>query len=95
MTLPYPDLIIYLNTSTDKLLENIEKRGREFEKNITADYLNEINSSYLRHFAQIEDRKILMLDSTHYDFLEDKSLISRLCKQLENPFPTGITKIQL
>lgn len=95
MTLPYPDLVIYLNTPTDKLLENIEKRGREFEKNITSDYLNEINSSYLRHFAQIENRKILMLDATHYDFLQDKSLISRLCQQLEKPFQAGITKIQL
>ncbi|HRX32118.1 MAG TPA: deoxynucleoside kinase, partial [Tenuifilaceae bacterium] len=42
-SLPKPDLYVYLHLPTEKLLKNIEKRGREYEKTITADYLNSIS----------------------------------------------------
>src|SRR5688572_24117295 len=57
-----PDLVIYLNRSIEELLKNIEKRGREIEKKITAEYLNGVQKSYNVHFSESKDLRILALD---------------------------------
>ncbi len=41
-----PDLYVYLYQNTDRLLENIKKRGRDYEQNIEADYLQKIHDGY-------------------------------------------------
>ena len=43
------NLVIYLLQSSDQLLKNISKRGRSFEKTINRNYLDKINSAYLKH----------------------------------------------
>jgi deoxyadenosine/deoxycytidine kinase len=51
LTIPNPDLVVYLNVETDLLLKNIKKRGRFIEKNIQKDYLEKVNKSYQKHYA--------------------------------------------
>ena len=51
-TLPKPDLYIYLHKNIDLLLKNISKRGREYEKNISAEYLKGIETGYFNFFKQ-------------------------------------------
>lgn len=52
--LPKPSCIIYINSSVDKLLENIAKRGREYEMEITADYLSRLNELYSAWIKQVK-----------------------------------------
>jgi deoxyadenosine/deoxycytidine kinase len=44
--LPAPDLVVYLRASVDTLLHRIERRGRDYERNIERDYLNRLNELY-------------------------------------------------
>lgn len=70
-SLPKPSLYVYLSSDTERLKKNINKRGREFEKNISKDYLNQINDSYMAFFKQA-DFPILILDlKNETDFVED------------------------
>ena len=47
--LPVPDLYVYLHSPVDRLLENIQSRGREYEKTISAEYLKKIQDGYFEY----------------------------------------------
>lgn len=68
-TLPKPNLYVYLHLSTDKLLENIKKRGRDYEQTISADYLNNLTQSYFDFFKQHPDYTFLVVDTSNLDFV--------------------------
>lgn len=64
-----PDLILYLRASTWTLITRIRKRGREFEKSITIDYLHELNEAYERWIKSIEsDIPVVVVDADKVDF---------------------------
>ncbi len=64
-----PDVYVYLYQNTERLLENIKKRGREFEKNITGDYLEKINRSYFDFIKGSPERNNLVIDISELDFV--------------------------
>ncbi|MEN8193138.1 MAG: 2-amino-4-hydroxy-6-hydroxymethyldihydropteridine diphosphokinase [Bacteroidota bacterium] len=66
-----PDLYIYLYQNTDRLLENIKKRGRDYEQNITADYLNKIHKGYANFIQSEKDLKTLIIDVSNLDFVSN------------------------
>lgn len=66
--MPKPDLYIYLYQSTARLLENIKERGRDYEQEIPADYLEKINSGYLDYIKSQKDLNVLIIDVTNKDF---------------------------
>lgn len=68
-TLPKPNLYVYLHLSTDKLLQNIRKRGREYEQSISPDYLNNITQGYFDFFKQHPDYTFLVIDTSNIDFV--------------------------
>ncbi len=68
-----PDLYVYLYQKTDRLLENIKKRGREYERNINRDYLDKINTSYMKYIKEHDYLNILVLDVSEVDFVENLS----------------------
>lgn len=73
-----PDLYIFLYQSTDRLLENIRIRGREYEQGIDKDYLEKINQGYLDFLKGFPHRKSLIIDIAELDFVqnpEDYNLI--------------------
>jgi deoxyguanosine kinase len=71
-TVPRPDLYVYLHADTDRLLENISKRGRDYEKSITKDYLKSIQDGYFNFFRQNPDMKYLILDISNIDFVNNR-----------------------
>ncbi|MFO7573815.1 MAG: deoxynucleoside kinase [Bacteroidales bacterium] len=71
-TVPRPDLYVYLHADTERLLENIAKRGREYEKSITRDYLKSIQDGYFNFFRQNPDMKYLILDINNIDFVNNR-----------------------
>jgi deoxyadenosine/deoxycytidine kinase len=70
--MPKPDLYIYLYQSTERLLENIKERGRSYEQEIPAAYLEKINNGYLDYIKSQHDLNILIIDVTHRDFLNNQ-----------------------
>ncbi|NOU61849.1 deoxynucleoside kinase [Marinifilum caeruleilacunae] len=72
-SLPKPDLYVYLHSNVDKLLSNIKKRGRDYEQEITAEYLLKIQDSYFEFFKQQRDLKFLVIDTNNIDFVNQES----------------------
>ncbi|HLW42752.1 MAG TPA: 2-amino-4-hydroxy-6-hydroxymethyldihydropteridine diphosphokinase [Flavobacterium sp.] len=66
-----PDLYVYLYQKTDALLLNIQKRGRNYEKSISADYLNKISFGYNEFIKTLPKEKVLIIDVTNKDFVEN------------------------
>lgn len=70
--MPKPDLYIYLYQNTERLLENIKKRGRSYEQNIPADYLDKINNGYLDYIKSQLDLNVLIIDVSDRDFVKNQ-----------------------
>ncbi|NJW53571.1 2-amino-4-hydroxy-6-hydroxymethyldihydropteridine diphosphokinase [Salinimicrobium oceani] len=67
-----PDLYVYLYQNTERLLENIKKRGREYEQNIEADYLANINRSYLAFIKSQPGLNVKIIDISELDFVKNR-----------------------
>ena len=70
--MPKPDLYVYLYQNTERLLENIKKRGRSYEQNIPAEYLDKINSGYLDYIKSQTNLNILIIDVSDRDFVKNQ-----------------------
>ena len=68
-----PDLYVYLYQNTERLQENIKKRGRDYEQNIANDYLDKINTGYLEFLKTQTDFNVKIIDISDRDFIEDRS----------------------
>lgn len=68
-----PDLVVYLQSSVDRLMVNIEKRGRSYEKNITRQYLEELNNAYNHFFYHYSRAPLLIINSSELDFVNNAS----------------------
>jgi len=67
--MPKPDLYIYLYQNTERLLENIKHRGRTYEQEIPAEYLDKINKGYLDYIKSQTDLNVLIIDVSDKDFV--------------------------
>ncbi|MFC0779441.1 2-amino-4-hydroxy-6-hydroxymethyldihydropteridine diphosphokinase [Flavobacterium sp. HJSW_4] len=68
--MPKPDLYIYLYQNTERLLQNIKKRGRIYEQNIESAYLEKINNGYLEYIKSQTDLNVLIIDVSNRDFVK-------------------------
>ncbi len=71
--LPKPDVYIYLYQNTERLLENIKKRGRSYEKGIKPEYLQKINDGYLEFIKNQHNENIKIIDISELDFIKNRS----------------------
>ncbi|MCQ0110438.1 2-amino-4-hydroxy-6-hydroxymethyldihydropteridine diphosphokinase [Zhouia amylolytica] len=65
-----PDVYVYLYQNTDRLLENIKKRGRNYEQKIAPEYLESINRAYLDYIKTHETLNSLVIDVSEMDFVK-------------------------
>ena len=91
--LPKPDLILYLYTKPDRLLKQIAKRNRSFEKDITAEYLTDIQEKYLTYFRENQQIPILLVDTENVDFVENNLDYQRFKELINTQFEAGIHRI--
>ncbi|MFO7671126.1 MAG: deoxynucleoside kinase [Bacteroidales bacterium] len=93
---PRPDLYVYLHLPVERLLENIQMRGREYEQNITEEYLKEVQDGYFGFFKSQTDMKILVVDTSNIDFVNIKSDYERIKRIIfESTFKTGTNMLIL
>ncbi len=86
-----PDIILYLHKPIDLLLENIKKRGRSYEANISPDYLEKLNSAYLDFFKQQTNSKVLIVDTSKLDFVSNKKDFEYLLQLLDRQYDKKTT----
>lgn len=95
-SLPKPDIYVYLHLNPERLLQNIEKRGRNYEKQITKEYLTRIEESYFSFFRQNPDNKYLVIDINNIDFVADNEHYAKIIEIIFlNNYDTGLNKVIL
>lgn len=77
-----PDILIYLHSPISRLKENIRRRNRAYEQNISEDYLSDIQQTYT-HYIRQHNVRTLVVDTTHADFLSNESHLRAVIDQLE------------
>ena len=77
-----PDLIVYLQSSVDRLMYNIKKRGRKIERNLTRSYVEELSEAYNNFFFRYNKTPLLIVNSTEIDFVHNDEDFDELFKQI-------------
>ena len=93
--LPKPDLIIYLHSDVKRLQENIKKRGRTYEQNISNDYLSDIQNKYFDFFKKHIEFPVLIVDVSEVDFVNQKDIFQRLVALTTKSHQMGINRISI
>ncbi|MFQ5708178.1 MAG: deoxynucleoside kinase [bacterium] len=83
--IPKPDLVIYLQSNTQRLMSNIKKRNRSYEINITEAYIRGLNEAYNRFFLNYGDTPLLIINATEIDFVNKPEDFEDLVNQLQRP----------
>ncbi len=80
-----PDLVVYLQSTPERLMLNIRKRGRSYERDISEDYIRSLNEAYNRFFFHYKETPLLVVNSTAIDFVNNKDDFIDLAKQIMRP----------
>lgn len=78
-----PDIYVYLYQNTERLLANIKTRGRDYEQNIGAEYLEKINRGYLDFMKSHPNQNTLLINLESLDFVTNSEDYEVILKQLE------------
>lgn len=94
-SLDYPDLVIYLYASVERLKSNIKQRGRVFEQTINKKYLNNIQDTYLDYFKKQNNFPVLVIDVTAIDFKHNTHNYKMIKNSIYRKYEVGINKLNL
>ena len=94
-SLSKPDILLYLYADVDRLQKNIKKRGREFEQNISDEYLQNIQEKYLDFLKKQNNFPVLMLDVTGVDFVSNVSIYNKIKELLKKEYELGVHNFDL
>src|SRR5436190_8993279 len=86
--LVFPDIVIYLHSSVQKLQKNIKKRNREYEQMIPDEYLFSIQETYTSYIKQHNIRTIF-IDASNADFLDNEKHLRVVLDALESELEEG------
>jgi len=78
-----PDLLIYLRASVPKLVNNIQKRGREYEESIRLDYLKRLNERYEAWISTYDSGKLLIIDIDENSFHNNPEDLGKIISQID------------
>jgi deoxyadenosine/deoxycytidine kinase len=84
---PKPDLVIYLQASTEALMERIRKRDREYERKVSQEYIGGINEAYNRFFFNYTDTPLLVIQTSGIDFVKSADALHDLMRQIDKAGP--------
>ena len=94
-SLSVPDLLIYLYANISRLQQNIKKRGRTFEQDISEDYLQNIQNRYLDYLQKQNSFPVLVLDVSHVDFKTEQIVYEKIKKLIECKYKIGVHQFNL
>lgn len=77
-----PDLVVFLQSSIDRLMFNIKKRGRLIERNLTKNYIEELSEAYNHFFFRYNSTPLLIVNSSEIDFVNNDDDFDELFRQI-------------
>lgn len=83
--IPAPDVVIYLQASTDHLLKRIMRRGRGYEKNISREYLEALNNAYNDFFFHYSLAPVFIVNTDNIDFVSNPGDLRDLIAKIMEP----------
>lgn len=89
-TLPKPDIVLYLYAPVEKLLANIKRRGRDYEQNITAEYLENIQQAYLSYFKLQTGNRVVLLDIKDLNIADNEADFDKVVALLQQDFTPNL-----
>jgi deoxyguanosine kinase len=92
---PKPDILVYFHRNVDILLENINGRGRAYEKDISGEYLTQIQNSYFEYFRNILSYPILIIDLNTIDFKTNPAHYDHVKYLISKKYLPGVHRISL
>ncbi len=80
---PPPDMLIYLRASVPTLVDQIQKRGRDYESSIRIDYLNRLNERYEAWISGYDKGKLLVIDVDELNFTDSQEDLGNVISKVE------------
>ncbi len=90
-----PDLVIYLQATADRLLENIKERARAFEQHITLSYLQDLCDAYNHFFYHYNKSPLIIINTSEIDFVSNQKHLDYIEEQIFNQPVRGNTHIHI
>lgn len=89
-TIVVPDLIIYLQSTVERLMQNIKHRDREVEKEIKEEYIKDLNEGYNYFFFRFKATKVMIVNSAEIDFVNNEQDFENLIAEIMKPEHSAI-----
>ncbi len=80
-----PDLIIFLQSDTDRLMKNIKTRGRNYESSMDWNYIDALNQIYNEFFFRYDKSPLLIINTNDIDFVNDKNDLDEILNIIQKP----------
>ncbi|MDZ7772337.1 MAG: deoxynucleoside kinase [Balneolaceae bacterium] len=90
-----PDLVIYLQSSVDRLMKNIRDRDRDYERHISRSYLAELTEAYNHFFYHYSKAPLIIINATEIDFVSEEKHLDYIEEQIFNEPIRGNTHISI
>ena len=87
---PKPDILVFLHRSVEGAMQNIKKRGRDYEQDISAEYLQKVQDVYYEFMRTENSIPILIIDVEKIDFVESKVHYDMIIHALKETYQPGI-----
>ena len=82
--IPVPDMVIYLQATTQHLMDNIRKRGRAYEKQIKYEYIDALNELYNTFFFHYDKTPLLVINTDELDFVHSEKDYRDILAEIDN-----------
>ena len=81
----YPDLIVFLQSETERLIENIKKRGRKYELDMDWNYIDSLNQMYNEFFFRYDKCAVLIINTNDIDFVNNENDLKEIMDIIRKP----------
>ena len=80
-----PDMVIYLQADTETLMRNIAQRGRDFETNMSFEYLDALSQVYTEYFFKYQETPLIIINTNNIDFVNNNDDLEEVIKYIREP----------
>ena len=80
-----PDMVIFLQSDTDRLMQNIKYRGRQYEQNIDWKYIDALNQVYNEYFFRYDKSALLIINTNDIDFVNNPNDLEEIINFIRTP----------
>ncbi len=84
-TVPTPDLVVYIQSNVSRLMTNIHSRGREIERNMSEQYIRDLNEAYNYFFFRYKAAPLLIVNASQIDFVHNPEHLDDLMYEIFRP----------